>query len=70
MQIARAVDKAAQELAGTSQVVNGAAKDKFAIGYGGIGYKTEDVKVIAVSAKDGEPAVPATYPVVQHSCNE
>ena len=52
-------DKAAQEMPGTSSVVNGVAKDKFAIGYGGVGYKTEDVKVLKVAPKAGEPAVPA-----------
>jgi phosphate transport system substrate-binding protein len=53
-------DKRAQEMSGTSSVVNGVAKDKFSIGYGGVGYKTEDVKLVAVSPKQGEPAVAAT----------
>jgi phosphate transport system substrate-binding protein len=57
-------DKSSQEMPGTSSVVNGVAKDKFAIGYGGIGYKTQDVKVISVSPKAGEPAVPATTETV------
>jgi phosphate transport system substrate-binding protein len=60
----RDYDKTAQEMPGTSSVVNGVAKDKFAMGYGGIGYKTEDVKVIAVAPKAGEPAVPATTETV------
>jgi len=53
-------DKSAQEMPGTSSVVNGVAKDKFAIGYGGIGYKTQDVKLVPVAPKQGEPAIPAT----------
>jgi phosphate transport system substrate-binding protein len=53
-------DKACQEMPGTSSVVNGVAKDKFAIGYGGIGYKTEDVKLLAVASKTGEPSVAPT----------
>jgi len=57
-------DKNAQEVPGTSAVVNGVAKDKFAIGYGGIGYKTQDVKLLAVSAKTGEPAVAPTNETV------
>jgi len=57
-------DKNAQEMPGTSAVVNGVAKDKFAIGYGGIGYKTQDVKLLAVSGKPGEPAVAPTAETV------
>src|SRR5205085_7225122 len=57
-------DKAAQEMPGTSGVVNGVAKDKYAFGYGGIGYKTESVKLVPVSAKKGDPAVPATNETV------
>lgn len=57
-------DKSAQEMPGTSAVVNGVAKDKYAIGYGGIGYKSEAVKLVPVSAKQGDPAVPATNETV------
>jgi phosphate transport system substrate-binding protein len=53
-------DRNCQEMPGTSSVVNGIAKDKFAIGYGGIGYKTEDVKLLSVSKTSGEPAVTPT----------
>jgi phosphate transport system substrate-binding protein len=56
----RDYDKSCQEMPGTSSVVNGVAENKFAIGYGGIGYKTEAVKLLPVAAKDGEPAVQAT----------
>jgi len=57
-------DKSCQEMPGTSSVVNGVAKDKFAIGYGGIGYKTQDVKLIPVSPGAGQPAVPPTNETV------
>jgi len=51
---------------GTSSVVNAVAKDKFGIGYGGIGYKTQDVKLVAVSAKEGDPAsAPSVESVLQ-----
>jgi len=53
-------DANAQEMPGTSSVVNGVAKDKFAVGYGGIGYKTNEVKLVPVAAKQGEPAFAAT----------
>jgi len=57
-------DKSCQEMPGTSSVVNGVAKDKFAIGYGGIGYKTQDVKLLSVAPKEGEPAVPPSVETV------
>jgi phosphate transport system substrate-binding protein len=44
-----------KEQPGTSSVVSGVATDKFAIGYGGIGYLTADVRAIALS-KDGKAA--------------
>ncbi len=42
-----------KEQPGSSAVVQGVASDRFAIGYSGIGYKTADVKAVAISAKDG-----------------
>ena len=48
-----------KEQPGSSSVVQGIAADKFAIGYSGIGYKTADVKAIALSEKVGGKAVPA-----------
>ena len=57
-------DKSCQEMPGTSSVVNAVAKDKFSVGYGGIGYKTEEVKLLPVAAKDGEPAVAPTMDTV------
>jgi phosphate transport system substrate-binding protein len=61
-----------KEQPGSSAVVQGVAADKFAIGYSGIGYKTADVKAIAVSGRDGicvEPneqnAYTGTYPLTR-----
>jgi phosphate transport system substrate-binding protein len=42
-----------KEQPGSSAVVQGIASDKFAIGYSGVGYKTADVKIVPLSAKDG-----------------
>jgi phosphate transport system substrate-binding protein len=56
----RDFDKNCQEMPGTSSVVNGVEKDKFSIGYGGIGYKTEAVKILPVAPKEGAPAVAPT----------
>lgn len=44
-----------KEQPGSSTVVQGVASDKFAIGYSGIGYKTPDVKAIAIG-KDASSA--------------
>jgi phosphate transport system substrate-binding protein len=43
-----------KEQPGSSTVVQGVASDKFAIGYSGIGYKTADVKAVAISGRDGQ----------------
>jgi phosphate transport system substrate-binding protein len=43
-----------KEQPGSSAVVQGVASDKFAIGYSGIGYRTADVKAIAISGRDGQ----------------
>jgi phosphate transport system substrate-binding protein len=43
-----------KEQPGSSAVVQGVAADKFAMGYSGIGYKTADVKALAVSGRDGK----------------
>lgn len=49
-----------KELPGSATVVQAVASDKYAIGYSGIGYKTPDVKALAL-AKDGNaPAVEPT----------
>ena len=42
-----------KEQPGSSAVVQGIASDKFAIGYSGVGYKTADVRIVPLSAKDG-----------------
>ncbi len=60
-----------KEQPGSSAVVNGAANDKYAIGYSGIGYKTADVRAVplAETAKDkpieptGENAYTGEYPL-------
>ena len=44
-----------KEQPGTSSVVTGVASDKYAIGYGGIGYVTADVRALPLS-KDGKAA--------------
>ncbi len=44
---------AVKEQPGSSTVVQGVASDKFAIGYSGIGYKTADVRVVPLAAKEG-----------------
>jgi phosphate transport system substrate-binding protein len=45
------------ELNGSSEVVENVAKTKSAIGYSGMGYKTDHVNWLKVSNKKGEPAV-------------
>ena len=48
-----------KEQPGSSAVINGIAHDKYGIGYSGIGYKTADVKAIALdSGKGAISAVP------------
>jgi phosphate transport system substrate-binding protein len=48
-----------KEQPGSATVVQAIAKDKFAIGYSGIGYKTADVKTLGLSKGDsGEPVSP------------
>ena len=45
------------ELNGSSEVVEQVAKTRSAIGYSGMGYKTDKVNWMKVSAKKGEPGV-------------
>lgn len=61
-----------KEQPGSSAVVQGVAADKFAIGYSGIGYKTADVKAVAVSGPGGTCVEPTqqnayigTYPITR-----
>jgi phosphate transport system substrate-binding protein len=44
---------------GSSSVVQGVGSDPTAIGYSGIGYRTADVRTLALAANAGEAAVPA-----------
>ncbi|MEW6742605.1 MAG: phosphate ABC transporter substrate-binding protein [Planctomycetota bacterium] len=46
-----------KEQPGSSAVVQSVATDRYAIGYSGIGYKTADVKAVALAAEAGEPFV-------------
>jgi phosphate transport system substrate-binding protein len=48
-----------KEQPGSSAVVNGVANDKSGIGYSGIGYKTADVRAIALALDADSPLVPA-----------
>jgi len=48
-----------KEQPGSSSVVQGVASDKYAIGYSGIGYKTADVRAVALSAKTGQKFIAA-----------
>lgn len=62
-----------KEQPGSSAVVQGIASDKYAIGYSGVGYKTADVRIVPLSAKDGgtcfdasaENAYAGDYPVTR-----
>ena len=42
-----------KEQPGSSAVVQGVANDKYAIGYSGVGYKTPDVRIVSLAAKEG-----------------
>ena len=48
-----------KEQPGSASVVQSVAGDKYGIGYSGIGYKTADVRAIALSRKTREPLVDA-----------
>lgn len=62
-----------KEQPGSSAVVQGIASDKFAIGYSGVGYKTADVKIVPLTAKEGgkcfdasaENAYAGDYPITR-----
>ncbi|HXT58518.1 MAG TPA: phosphate ABC transporter substrate-binding protein [Pirellulales bacterium] len=47
------------EQPGSSAVVQAVARDKWGIGYSGIGYLTADVRAVPLSAEEGEDFVPA-----------
>jgi phosphate transport system substrate-binding protein len=46
-----------KEQPGSSAVVQAVASDRYGIGYSGIGYRTADVRALAIAPKDGKPAV-------------
>ncbi len=48
------------EQPGSTAVIASVGENRFAMGYSGIGYKTEAVKPIALSPKKGQPAVDPT----------
>lgn len=48
-----------KEQPGSSAVVQGVARDRYGIGYSGIGYKTPDVKALAIAEESGSEPVPA-----------
>ncbi|PLY02444.1 MAG: phosphate-binding protein [Desulfuromonas sp.] len=50
-----------KEQPGSASVVQGVGEDKGGLGYSGIGYKTSEVKAIALSKKDGEKAYTPNY---------
>jgi len=61
-----------KEQPGSSTVVQGVSADKFAMGYSGIGYRTADVRALAISGKDGtcfeptqENAYNGKYPITR-----
>ena len=62
-----------KEQPGSAAVVQGITADKYAMGYSGIGYKTSDVRSLALAAKDGgefvadDPAnvYAGTYPLAR-----
>ena len=49
-----------KEQPGSASVVQGVTEDVAGIGYSGIGYRTSGVKPLALSLRDGEPAVEST----------
>ncbi|MCB9859266.1 MAG: PstS family phosphate ABC transporter substrate-binding protein [Phycisphaeraceae bacterium] len=49
-----------KEQPGSSAVVSACATDPYAMGYSGVGYKTDDVKVLNISKRTGEEAFSAT----------
>ena len=53
--------KTVKEQPGSASVVQGIAKDKFGIGYSGIGFITSEVKTVAISKKHKKKAYEASY---------
>jgi phosphate transport system substrate-binding protein len=49
-----------RDMNGSKEVVELVGNTKTAIGYSGMGYATSSVKMLSISAKPGEPAIPPT----------
>lgn len=49
-----------KEQPGSASVVQGIEKDRYGIGYSGIGYATSGVRAVPLASADGQPAVSAT----------
>lgn len=49
-----------KEQPGSASVVQGVEKDRYGIGYSGIGYTTSGVRAVPLAAAEGQPAVTAT----------
>jgi phosphate transport system substrate-binding protein len=49
-----------KEQPGSASVVQGIEKDRYGIGYSGIGYATSGVRTVPLSPAEGQPAIPAT----------
>jgi phosphate transport system substrate-binding protein len=58
----------AVEESGSKEVVTLVAHTPAAIGYSGMGYKTNDVKVLKVSLKKGEPGIEPTVENTRNGC--
>lgn len=62
------------EQPGSTAVIASVGENRFAMGYSGIGYKTEAVKALSLAPKKGEPAIEPTeenayngkYPLARH----
>jgi phosphate transport system substrate-binding protein len=61
-----------KEQPGSSAVVQGVASDKYGMGYSGVGYKTADVRIVPLGAKEGacfeanaENAYSGNYPLAR-----
>ncbi len=59
-----------KEQPGSASVVQGISKDKYAVGYSGIGYATSSVRAIALSKKNGKCIEPSpknkNYPLARY----
>ncbi len=54
-----------KEQPGSAAVVHGVSRDRYGIGYSGIGYRTTGVRAVPVSRKEGEIAFEPTYENVE-----